>query len=156
MLRLHSIPIFKTFNEASVYAHENWDDLPSNATDLKRVLRKGNVDRWKKFLKARRKFQDLRKSVSNKIAFESVYKAYKIRLRSVKPWKSTEGTFGLRKGPIEPRKRKTGPKSKASSRTVKSVFQFADRNSTATNQEIADHTNLRLSQMTATDEELSQ
>ena len=93
-------------------------------------------------------FQSFKSGISNTVAFGIVYDAYRIRLRSVKPWESIKGTPGLRRGgsaeSITVRKRKTGPKSKSSARTVKAIFQFADRHSTDTNQEIADFTNLRV------------
>ena len=112
-----NIPDFKNFNEASVYAHRFWDYLPHNATDLHRTMRKiGSLSRWSKFIRARIAFINLRRqSVPKKQALERVFKSYHIRVKAVKDWHPTQGTPGMRKGPVESivdRKLKTGPKSK--------------------------------------------
>jgi len=146
-------PKFKSFADASVYAHRYFDVLPHNATNLNRDLKCGSVARWKKFLKARKKFLSLRQQrVPRKKAFEQVYNHYHIRLKPVKQWKTTQGNPVSRRGPVESRvdrKQKTGPKTKFSRDTVKAIFQYADTHNDATNQEIADFVNNRLSQATA-------
>ena len=112
-----NIPKFQKFSDARVYAHPFWDYLPNNATHLHRTLGKiGSVPRWKKFIKTREQFIQLRRNgTPKKQVLEKVYKDKHIRLKVVKNWQPTKGTPGLRKGPVESvvdRKLKTWPKNK--------------------------------------------
>lgn len=144
---------FKSVADAQFWYFENWETLKvaKNATNLKRDAQMGSMSGWKRFVKAGKKFHELKKTCSHEDALQKTYEIYPIRLVPPQKWFPTKGTPGLRKGPKQQDvflKKKTGPKSKFSTATRRACFQIGDRQPNLSNDGIAQRLNERDSQGT--------